>query len=135
MRRQWLFTHKTGLDHDRDPSRGAAAVLRSGFQNAPLPKAEAVSLPTALVSSVTEMQSVSLLISRHWTRWEDLPVRNSTRSSIVLVRLGHLRQFVSECIDHKLETIVDAELGVNRAEVMRDCGGTDEEPLGDLSIL
>ena len=34
-------------------------------------------------------------------------------SRIALVRLGHLRQFVGKRIDHELEAVGDAQLGVD----------------------
>ena len=47
----------------------------------------------------------------------------------------HLRELVCECINHELESIGDAEFGIDRTEVMRNSGGTNEETFGDLLVL
>ena len=49
--------------------------------------------------------------------------------------LGHLCELVGEGIDHEFESIGDAKLRVDGAEMMRDSGWTDEESFGDLFVL
>ena len=53
----------------------------------------------------------------------------------VAVLFRHLCEFVCEGVDHEFEAIRNAELRINRTEMMRDSGGADEESFSDLSIL
>ena len=48
---------------------------------------------------------------------------------------GHLRELIGEGVDHELETIRDAELRIDRAEMVSDSGRADEESFGNLFIL
>ena len=47
----------------------------------------------------------------------------------------HFGELVGEGVDHKLEAIGNAELSIDRAEMMRDRDVTDKEPVGNLSVL
>ena len=49
--------------------------------------------------------------------------------------LGHLCKLVCKGVDHELESIGDAELGIDRAEMVSNSGRTDEESFGDLFVL
>ena len=49
--------------------------------------------------------------------------------------LRHLGELVGEGVDDELETIRDAEFGIDRAEVMRNRRRTDEESFRNLTIL
>src|SRR5690349_19109073 len=49
--------------------------------------------------------------------------------------LRHLRELVRKRVNDQLESIRDAQLGIDRTEVMSDGGVADEEPIGYLLVL
>ena len=49
--------------------------------------------------------------------------------------LRYLRELVGEGVDDELKTIGDAELRIDRAEMMCDCRGADEESLRNLTVF